>query len=69
MGSLVIIIIGVLLIGLYFSLPQCVSLFFEPAILTIGLIIEMIGVLELSYHLKEYSGYHTLMEQLKTTDF
>jgi hypothetical protein len=65
-GATVIIIIAALLFGLYFFLPeytrQCVGLVAPVT----GLIIGVVGALELSYHSKEYNEYHALINELDT---
>ena len=65
-GATVIIIIAAFLVGLYFFLPeytrQCVGLVAPVT----GLIIGVVGALELSYHSKEYNEYHALINQLDT---
>lgn len=63
-GATVIIMIAAFLFGLYFFLPeytrQCVGLVAPVT----GLIIGVVGALELSYHSREFKEYHALMNEL-----
>ena len=63
-GSMAIVVLGALIIGVCFILPEQASLHLNIAISSIGLILSLIGVLELSYHRKSRNEYQDLIEQL-----